>query len=357
MSPYRILIVEDEKIIAKDLEIRLKRMNYSVAGAVTNADDVLAMLRSRPVDLILMDIMIDGPLDGIDTAFLVRQEFDVPIIFLTVYADESTFQRAKLSDPFGYILKPFQERELDLTIQTVLQKHALEKRIKENEERYRRLFESTQESILILDDEARVVDCNPAARVLYSGFGHEIIGKSMTELNGSSHEDRFTPIWKATLAEGKASGRFKITDPEGVVRYVDFSTQAHYMPGRHLVVLRDVTRKVLDQREIETLARIPAEAPSPILRLSAEGKLIYANRSAERLLKTWRQDNVLALPPAFLARLKELEANGGESVFNLELEGRQYSLLAVYVPKGRYINIYATDVTDKYLNEKLIAFQ
>ena len=161
-QPSHILIVEDEKIIAKDLEIRLKRMHYQVVGSVTNSADCLRLLESTKPDLILMDIMIDGPLDGIETAHKVRGLYDIPIIFLTAYADESTFQRAKLSDPFGYILKPFQERELDLSIQTVLQKHSLERRIRENEERYRLLFESTQEAIVVLDDACCLVDGNAA---------------------------------------------------------------------------------------------------------------------------------------------------------------------------------------------------
>ena len=136
VKKHRILIVEDEKIIAKDLELRLLNMNYEVAASVSSGRDAIAATKNGPIDLILMDIMIDGDIDGIETAELIHQQMDVPVIYLTAYADERTFERAKLSDPFGYLLKPFQERDLDLTIRTVLQKFSFEKQVKASETRY-----------------------------------------------------------------------------------------------------------------------------------------------------------------------------------------------------------------------------
>ncbi|SDK61931.1 PAS domain S-box-containing protein [Catalinimonas alkaloidigena] len=137
MPSIKVLIVEDEMIISKDLEMRLRNMGYVVTGTVSNSDAALQSVRDKQPDVILMDIMIDGDLDGIETAELIHREIQIPVIYLTAFADESTFQRAKLSDPFGYILKPCQDRELDLTIRTVMHKHSVDIRLREGEKQVR----------------------------------------------------------------------------------------------------------------------------------------------------------------------------------------------------------------------------
>jgi CheY-like chemotaxis protein len=171
---HKILIVEDEKIIAKDLELRLIQMNYDVVASVSSGKEALATLKTHEVDLILMDIMIDGDIDGIETAEVIHQQMDIPIIYLTAYADEKTFERAKLSDPFGYLLKPFQERDLDLTIRTVLQKFSFEKQVKTSETRYRNLFEQSQDAIIIFDDNGKILDANKAAGEIYAFKANKI---------------------------------------------------------------------------------------------------------------------------------------------------------------------------------------
>ena len=356
-SLAQILIVEDEKIIAKDLELRLKRMNYQVVGAVTNSADCMAVLEHKRADLILMDIMIDGPVDGIETAHLVRELYDVPIIFLTAYADESTFQRAKLSDPFGYILKPFQERELDLSIQTVLQKHRLERQIRENEARYRLLFESTQEAIVVLDDEARLVDGNRATELLFARPKEELLGQTLNSLSGYEDHDKFLALWNRHMKDGQGQGRYRLRRPNGEVRYVDYSIQVGFMPQRHLAVLRDVTQKLQDQREIEALARIPDEATNPILRFTAAGELLYANPPADELRLAWHSAGEPNLPPAVRNMIANLTAAHPQADLVTQASGRYYQLRAVFVARAGYVNIYATDITDQHFSEALVGFQ
>ena len=357
MKLHKIFIVEDEKIIAKDLEIRLKRRNYQVVGSATNCDDALAGIASSRPDLILMDIMIDGEKDGIETAYLVKQDFDIPIIFLTAYADEATFQRAKLSDPFGYLIKPFQERDLDLTIQTVLQKHALEMRIKENEERYRLLFETTQEAICILNPDAEIVDCNPSAVALFKNKVLTPIGCNLKVLADDDGTGKFEKYWELAHAVKSVENRFKFYEPDGTVRFVEFTAQANYMPDRHLLVMRDATQKVRAQREIALLARIPAEAPTPMMRVSKECKLIYANRIAEEVFGNYIVNGSMNGGPKMLQVLQSLNEANTQETLELTFDGREYSLLAVYIAKADYVNIYASDVTEKKLSERLIIFQ
>jgi CheY-like chemotaxis protein len=136
MDKARILIVEDEGIIAMDIHARLTGMGYSVVGHASTGAQAIQLATDIKPDLILMDIKIKGTLDGIDTAEKIRSRMDLPIIFLTAFADELTLQKARVMGPSGYILKPFQERELAIAIEMALYKHQMEKSLRESEERY-----------------------------------------------------------------------------------------------------------------------------------------------------------------------------------------------------------------------------
>jgi len=123
MAPFKILIVEDEAVIAMELEERLTHMGYSVTGSAATSDSALQKIEESLPNLVLMDIHIQGARDGIDTAEDIRARYDIPIIYLTAYADNATLQRAKLSTPFGYLIKPFREEELRAAIEMAIHKH------------------------------------------------------------------------------------------------------------------------------------------------------------------------------------------------------------------------------------------
>lgn len=123
----KILVTEDEGIVAADIEDRLKRLGYDVIGTVDTGEAALKKVGEIQPDLILMDIMIKGDIDGIEAATRIREAYDIPVIFLTAYSDDPTFERAKITEPFGYLLKPFEERELRTTIEIALYKHRMEK--------------------------------------------------------------------------------------------------------------------------------------------------------------------------------------------------------------------------------------
>ena len=122
----KILIVEDEAIVAADLEDRLAQLGYHVVGAASSAAEAMQLAATTAPDLVLMDIMIKGELDGTQTAQLLRQKHHVPVIYLTAFSNDSTLERAKSAEPFGYLLKPFNERELRTNIEMALYKHRME---------------------------------------------------------------------------------------------------------------------------------------------------------------------------------------------------------------------------------------
>src|SRR5512139_4343433 len=133
MKKASILIVEDEYIVARDIAARVERQGYRVAEIVASGEDAVTQAGVTRPDLVLMDIKLSGPMDGVEAAEKIRASHDIPVVYLTAFADERTLERAKVTDAFGYLLKPFEERELHITIEMALYKHDVERRMRDNE--------------------------------------------------------------------------------------------------------------------------------------------------------------------------------------------------------------------------------
>lgn len=123
MEKLNIFIVEDESIVAKDIQNSLTKLGYTVVGIANNGHDAIERIPELAPDLVLMDIMIKGDLTGIDVSEKIKEQINIPVIFLTAYADEGTLAKAKITEPYGYILKPFKEIDLHSTIEMAVYKH------------------------------------------------------------------------------------------------------------------------------------------------------------------------------------------------------------------------------------------
>ncbi len=131
MATAEILVVEDESIVAKDIQNTLEKLGYAVSAVVYSGEEAIERVVETHCDLVLMDIVLRGDMDGVEAAERIRARFNIPVVYLTAYADSETLQRAKISQPYGYILKPFEERELHVTIESALYKHKMEEDAKE----------------------------------------------------------------------------------------------------------------------------------------------------------------------------------------------------------------------------------
>jgi DNA-binding LytR/AlgR family response regulator len=129
MSNINVLVVEDESIVSKDIQHSLKKLGYTVVGAASTGEKAIELALSERPDIVLMDIMLKGDMNGIEAASLIREQIAIPVIFLTAYADESTLSKAKISEPYGYILKPFKEIDLQTSIEMAIYKHKKEQEI------------------------------------------------------------------------------------------------------------------------------------------------------------------------------------------------------------------------------------
>ncbi|HEY7639077.1 MAG TPA: ATP-binding protein [Steroidobacteraceae bacterium] len=132
-SAARIMIVEDERLLALDLAETLDELGYTVAGMASRGDEAIELARQLHPQLILMDVGLDGDLDGIAAAETIRDEHDVPVVFLTAYSDDDTLRRARSSEPAAYLVKPFKPPDLRCVIEIALHKHAADVQLRENE--------------------------------------------------------------------------------------------------------------------------------------------------------------------------------------------------------------------------------
>ena len=178
MSNPRIFIVEDEGIVAADIEDQLKRLGYEVAGQAASAEDALERIRQTRPDLVLMDIILRGKLDGVEAARLIAEQNDIPVVFLTSHGDPSTFRWASHTGPFGYVLKPFDERELRITIEMALQRHTAEQRLRQMERWLATTLKSIGDAVITTDMSGQITFMNPIAQKLTGWTDTEAIGRS-----------------------------------------------------------------------------------------------------------------------------------------------------------------------------------
>jgi len=171
----KILVVEDEVIVAEDLRQGLERLGYAVTGTVGTGSAALESISADQPDLVLMDIQLNGEMDGIRTAGKIRTLMNVPVVYLTAHSDSRTLARAAETEPFGFLLKPFEERELLSTIEIALYKHRAEKRIIESEERYRRLTQALTDYMYTvrLEHGVPVETIHSPACVAVTGYSQE----------------------------------------------------------------------------------------------------------------------------------------------------------------------------------------
>ena len=179
MTPSSILVVEDERIIAKGIEKRLKGLGYVVAGSAANGDDAVRMAVELRPDLILMDISLGSGIDGVTAAEAIRTRVDAPIVYLTAFSDDATLQRAKRTEPVGYILKPYEDKDLQIAIEIGLYKHKMDRRLREHEQWLAATLGSIGDGVIATDEAGRVRFLNAVAEALTGWKSSEAVGQDI----------------------------------------------------------------------------------------------------------------------------------------------------------------------------------
>lgn len=266
--PARILIVEDESIVAFNLQQRLSQLGYDVPHVAVSGQQSLDMVSQSRPDLVLMDIHIEGAMDGIEVASRLSESSSVPVIYLTAYSEDSTLERARKTKPYGYLIKPFSERELHATIQMVLERRAVEETLIENRRLLQQALDAASLGIMELDAATGAMTINARSAVLLA----QPDGQKLTLddfLAGVDARDRETVAahFKATLTSlQQFSEEFRLTSDQPRDRWIKIDACAVH-PKRISGVLQDIS----ERKHVETRLR----------RLNEELEIRVAERTNE----------------------------------------------------------------------------
>lgn len=345
MSKSKILVVEDERIVALDIKNSLQELGYEVTGIASSGEDAIQKTIETNPDLVLMDIFLKGDLDGVEAAEEIRRSFNIPVVYLTAYSDENTLQRAKITEPFGYIIKPFKEREIHVVIETALHKHKMENKLKENERWLSTTLLSIGDAVISTDAEGCVKFMNPVAESL-TGWTHDFaLGKHIKEVftiineeTGKAVEDIIN-IARDGVLIGMGNHTVLIAK-DGTKKPIDNSCAPIKDDRGNLLgfvlAFNDVTKRKWLQDIIhnarEDYQTIFDSVPAMILYVNREQKVIRANNVIA---------NILGLPVKELIGKSLTELFSPESTEfyegNLEIinEGKpKFGLITKYRPGG-----------------------
>lgn len=256
MNKSRILIVEDEAIVARDLSGQLTELGYEPAGQAANGEDALALAEQLHPDLVLMDIHLKGSVDGIAAAQTIRERFAIPVVFISAYLEESILDRAKAAKPFGYVSKPFQSNELRMVIDLALTKHQAEIRLRQAYEEQAAILSTAMDGFWSVDMQGRILDVNDAACRMTGYAREEILRLSITDLEA----DKSPADIAANIERIKQSGgaRFERRHRCKDGHLIDVELSANYLPdsgGRMVCFLRDATERKREEEVLTFLAQ------------------------------------------------------------------------------------------------------
>lgn len=206
-STIQILIVEDERAVARDLKETLEHLGYGVPAIASSGSEAIAQVEALRPNLVLMDIVLeDGDRDGIETAQEIRDRFGIPVIYLTAYATLSIVERAKATDPFGYLLKPYRQNDLWVAIETALKRYSLEQSLHEREEWLNRILNGMGDGVIVFDTAQRIRFMNPVAENLTGVTQTDALEQPLQNVFDIVQEETRSPLLPSllqTVAQGE----------------------------------------------------------------------------------------------------------------------------------------------------------
>jgi len=253
-QPTRVLIVEDDEYFAEYLRLHLLGLGFSVTAVTHTGTEALAAARATPPDIATIDVVLAGEIDGIETAERLREQHNIPILFLTAYQDPKLFERAKIIDPSAYLLKPFNERELRLAIELALHRHRVaQRRERRHEARHELLFRATPQPMWICDrGSGAFLDVNDAAVTSYGYSRDRFLGMSLGDVLVGE-----TAVDKSGDPVGASSGLALHRRADGVQITVESSVHDIEYYGRpaRIMLLLDVTQRLAAEAEVRRVSR------------------------------------------------------------------------------------------------------
>ncbi len=383
MSAARILVVEDEAVIAEEIQDRLSNLGYEVSGSVRKAEAALQSVETNPPDLVLMDIVLRGKMDGIQAADRIIARHSIPIIYLTAYADKKTINRAKMTGASGYLVKPIREKELHATIEMALQKQERFLQVRENEVLFRNVFDRSSFAMFLIDPEQdKYLEVNLKGCEMLGFTKHELMNRAVSSIHTpadfSSETESLDTFFKS-IYEKKRVFTDKLLSQKKVGQAVHGETFAYTVNEGNrpcIIVLQSNDEPLETQRRnsqlAETLFNVAAQA---ILITDADRKILSVN-PAFLSITGYSKEDVIGKTPRILSSGRHerdfydemWEAIGtighweGE-IWNRKKNGEIYpewlSIVSVKNKQGEvvYYTGLFSDITKRKLYEERLHFQ
>jgi PAS domain S-box-containing protein len=303
MEKARILIVEDEAIIAMELEGQLRSLGYEVTSIVDTGEKAIKKAEEDKPDLILMDIRIKGEIDGIDTAEIIRNQFGIHVIFSTAYLDQERIERAKITMPFGYVLKPIQERDLRVTIEMALyvskvdiKREKTEELVKKNEEKFRLLYERAPISYQSLDENGCFIIVNDAWLNTFGYTRDEVIGKSFSDFIHPEWTEHFKENFPRFKRLGEVIGvEFEMQKKDGSLILVSIDGKIGVNEDGSFKQTHCIIKNITDVREAEQKVKESEQKFKQLVDNSLVGVYIVADSTMRycnhRFAEMWGYEN------------------------------------------------------------------
>lgn len=251
-----ILIVEDDFIVAKLIEKSLVDIGYFVTGLVATGEEAIVKSETEHPDLVLMDINLKGKMDGIAASEKIHDTLNIPVIFLTAFSDQKTFERALATAPYGYIIKPFSLSTLSTTIEMALYKHTLDRKLKESEANYRAIIENMQDTFYRMDLEGTITMISPSGINLVGCTSiEELIGKKFTHVLTNEQKD-FTQLLQVLEKKGSVDQYpLILKDQQGLVHHVTASSHYYYDAKGEIQGVEGILHDITDRKKAEDALR------------------------------------------------------------------------------------------------------
>ncbi len=259
MEKTKILVVEDESIVARDIRNMLLGLGYEVTAVISDAQEAVNNAKKERPHMVLMDIMLQGEISGVEAADQIYSEFNIPVVYLTAYADETTLQRAKETEPFGYLLKPFEERELKSTIEIAIYKFGMEMKLKERERWLTTMLKSIDDGVIATDNKGNIAFMNPLAETLTGWRQENALNKPLNKvykiLNNTKEKEQ--PISIRDILKGdeyRLPGDIVLVSKVGKAIPVDHRaapiTDENGSTSGVVLAFRDITRQKQTEEEL-----------------------------------------------------------------------------------------------------------
>ena len=286
----RILIVEDQGVVATDIERCLEEGGFQVTGIAPSMKDAIREARALRPDLVLMDIRIKGDADGIQAADYLHREFDIPIVFLTAHDDRDTMERAKLAEPMAFLLKPFKPAELTSTVEIALNRSRIDRQVRERERSFLSAMDAIGDGVLTTDAAGRIRFMNLAAQNLTGWSQEHALGRlALDVIHILEGQDAASAHLRALLEVDNApesDQEFRVISRKGDCHWLTFRSMT--IPGYdpvsiRVLVMRDVSRLKESEQTLRRQADLLDQCHEAILTWTVDGTLHFWNHGAQKL--------------------------------------------------------------------------